>query len=71
MDEFVNNNAILLCNADTAKIYGDIKVKLKTKGRMLPENDIWISAIAEQYALILATRDAHFHQIVNLEVEIW
>ena len=71
IDEFAFNNAVLLCNAETAKKYGDIKNRLKDKGQLIPENDIWIAAIAQQHAITLVTNDAHFGAIENLKVEKW
>lgn len=71
IDEFVLNNTVLACNAATAKLYGDIKKRLKGKGQPLPENDIWIAAIAQQYDLTLLTRDTHFRVIENLKIESW
>ncbi len=62
---------ILGINADTAKFYASIKVKLYNKGRPIPENDIWISAIAVQYQLILVSRDEHFKEIDDLKLEVW
>jgi tRNA(fMet)-specific endonuclease VapC len=41
------------------------------KGRPIPENDLWIAAIALEHDLIVATRDAHFGEIDNLKVEMW
>ncbi len=71
IDEFTLNNTVLACNTATAKLYGDIKNKLKEKGQPLPENDIWIAAIARQHDLTLVTRDIHFHVIENLKIESW
>ncbi len=71
INEFVRNNTILSCNTDTAKKYGDIKNRLKEKGQPVPENDIWVAAIAQQYDLALATRDNHFLIMEDLRVEIW
>lgn len=68
IDEFVLSNTILSCNSETAKRYGDIKNRLKEKGQPLPENDMWIAAIAEQHALALVTNDSHFDSIENLEL---
>jgi tRNA(fMet)-specific endonuclease VapC len=48
-----------------------IKSVLRLKGHPLPENDIWIAAIALQYNLILVTRDAHFLEIENLQTVAW
>jgi len=39
--------------------------------RPLPENDIWIAAIALQYNLTLVTRDAHFQEVENLQQIRW
>jgi tRNA(fMet)-specific endonuclease VapC len=71
IDEFALNNTMLPCDIDTAKRYGDIKNRLKEKGQLIPENDIWISAIAQQYDLTLATKDTHFDMIENLKIELW
>ena len=71
INEFVLNSTVLACDTDTAKKYGDIKNQLKEKGQPLPENDIWIAAVAQQYDLTLITRDIHFHIIENLKVESW
>jgi tRNA(fMet)-specific endonuclease VapC len=69
IDEFALNNTVLPCDTDTAKRYGDIKNRLKEKGQPIPENDIWIAAIAQQYALTLITKDAHFGIVENLNIE--
>ena len=71
IDDFVLNNSILSCTSDIAKRYGTIKNDLKVKGQPIPENDIWIAAIAQQHSLILVTNDAHFDFIDNLTVEKW
>ena len=48
-----------------------IKNRLKEKGRPIPENDIWIAAIAQQHNLILVTLDDHFNEVENLETIAW
>jgi tRNA(fMet)-specific endonuclease VapC len=37
----------------------------------IPENDLWIAALARQHALTLVTRDAHFTGVRGLVVERW
>lgn len=71
IEKFVTNVAVLDCDADTAYQYGDIKNRLRIKGRPLPENDIWIAALALQYGLTLVTRDSHFQHIENLQTVEW
>ncbi|HDN80308.1 MAG TPA: type II toxin-antitoxin system VapC family toxin [Chloroflexi bacterium] len=71
IDEFAMNVSVLGCDIDTARVYGLIKQELKKKGRPIPENDLWIAAIARQYNLTLATRDIHFQEISELLKEVW
>jgi tRNA(fMet)-specific endonuclease VapC len=55
----------------TAKHYAQIRHVLRVKGRPIPENDIWIAAVAIQYGLILLTRDAHFQAVDGLSLKSW
>jgi len=71
VDELVAGSTILGCDAETARQYGEVKHKLRLKGRPLPENDVWIAALAIQHALILITRDAHFQEVENGQTEAW
>lgn len=71
IDELVANSTVLGCDAETARQYGEVKNKLRLKGRPLPENDIWIAALASQHDLILVTRDAHFQAVENLRSVAW
>ncbi len=71
IEGFKNEIFILDCDEFTSKLYGEIKKGLKDKGRPIPENDIWISAIAIQFGLTLATRDNHFNSVEGLSVEKW
>jgi tRNA(fMet)-specific endonuclease VapC len=54
-----------------ARQYGVIKNALRAKGRPIPENDIWIAAIAMQYHLTLVARDGHFQEVDGLVVGQW
>ena len=71
VDRLASTNTILSCDQETARWYGQIKNELKEKGRPIPENDIWIAALARQYHLILVTRDKHFEAIDDLRLEAW
>ena len=64
-------NTVLGTDAGTADIYGRIKHELKTQGRIMPDNDLWIAATAIQYDVTLAARDAHFNWITGLREEQW
>jgi len=71
IEEFVADVTVVDCDASTARQYGDVKNRLRVKGRPLPENDIWIAALALQYALVLVTRDAHFQHVEGLQTVRW
>jgi tRNA(fMet)-specific endonuclease VapC len=62
---------VIPCTVATAESYARIKQRLRSKGRPLPENDIWIAASAQQHGLVLATRDRHFREIDELSIEEW
>jgi tRNA(fMet)-specific endonuclease VapC len=69
--EFAQSNAVLPCDAETARWYGVLKDLLRQKNGLLPENDVWIAALALQYGLILVTRDPQFHAVTNLKIAYW
>jgi len=71
IDDFALSTTVLNCSTETAKRYGEIKNRLKDKGKPIPENDIWIAALAKQYDLTLVTRDTHFIAIDKLKREAW
>lgn len=71
IDEFAASVKVLDCDALTAQHYGQIKDRLRVKGRPIPENDIWIASVALQFGLPLATRDDHFNEVEGLTLEAW
>ncbi len=71
IDELLASSAVLACDAETAQSYAIVKNELRLNGKPIPENDIWIAALALQHDLILVTRDAHFQQVQDLTVEKW
>src|SRR6478672_10875159 len=45
---FLESCIIAVLDKQTAMHYGKIKAELQQKGKPIPENDIWIAAIAQQ-----------------------
>jgi tRNA(fMet)-specific endonuclease VapC len=62
---------VLTLDEETAALYGIIKAELRKKGKPIPENDIWIAAIAMQYELLLITRDNHFTEVEGITLKTW
>ena len=71
IDEFAAHNVVLDCDTEAARRYGKIKNALRERGHPIPENDIWIAAIAMRHDLTRVTRDVHFNEVDELEVELW
>ena len=44
IERFASGRAIVVCDLEVAREYGGLKQRLKEKGRLIPENDIWIVA---------------------------
>ena len=61
---------ILEMRRRTAEIYAELRLDLKSKGRPIPENDLWIAALCVENDIALATDDAHFDSVDGLQVSI-
>jgi tRNA(fMet)-specific endonuclease VapC len=57
---------VLLPSRSTADHYARLFVQLKRAGTPIPDNDLWIAAVALEHDLALITRDQHFRQIPQL-----
>ena len=71
VDALASDATILECDVDTARNYGAIKSRLRAEGRLIPENDIWIAATAQQHSLTLVSRDEHFDVVQDLTKLTW
>ena len=57
---------VLLPGRETAEHYARLFVQLKRAGTPVPDNDLWIAALALEHDLLLITRDQHFEHIPQL-----
>jgi tRNA(fMet)-specific endonuclease VapC len=71
VERFATGRAIVSCDLDVAREYGRLKQHLQEKGRPLPENDIWIAAMAKHHGMVLVTRDRHFREVAELRTADW
>lgn len=71
INRFLTEAAVIESNAATAYEYGLIKNELRLKGLPIPENDLWIAAVARQHDLVLVSRDSHFNHVDGLKLESW
>jgi predicted nucleic acid-binding protein len=61
----------LACDIGTSREYGRIKNLLHKTGHPIPENDIWIAALAMEHGLTLVSRDEHFKKVDELKRVAW
>ena len=57
---------VLLPRRETAEQYARLFVQLKRAATPVPDNDLWIAALALEHNLMLITRDQHFERIPQL-----
>jgi tRNA(fMet)-specific endonuclease VapC len=65
---FLHAVDVLMPDEATPEIYGRISAQLARNGTPIPQNDIWIAAIALQADLSLATLDTHFAFVSGLKL---
>jgi tRNA(fMet)-specific endonuclease VapC len=71
IEELMTELAVLMLDGATAYDYGRVKQSLRAKGRMIPDNDLWIAAAAIQNRLTLVTKDRHFESVDNMDLDMW
>lgn len=71
IEGIIRSMQVLNVDAGTARHYAEIRSTLKSLGRPIPENDIWICALAIQHEMPIVSRDTHFDQIPGIKRIGW
>ncbi len=71
LNEFLSAVVLLPLTAESSRLYGRIKGALVRAGTPIPENDVWIAAVAMEHGWPLATRDDHFKRVPGLLMRDW
>ena len=71
VDDLLQIVTLLFPDRATAEMYAKAAVALEAKGLVIPENDLWIAAVALECEMPLATRDAPFSRVDGLMVIHW
>ena len=56
---------------DTAVHYANIRHRLRLAGKPIPENDIWIAALALEHGQKILSNDRHFDLVEGIERIGW
>ncbi|MEL7060768.1 MAG: type II toxin-antitoxin system VapC family toxin [Acidobacteriota bacterium] len=71
LDCLVRESIVLRIDETTAQSYAEVRDELRTRGRPIPENDVWIAALARQHDEPVISRDKHFEAVQGLRVVSW
>lgn len=69
--ELARESVVLDVTAETAGVYATVREGLRRRGRPIPENDVWIAALALQHGLEIASNDARFDVVAGLTRHAW
>lgn len=68
LDQFVSSVDLLPIDAAVAVEYGQLRANLRSRGLLIPDNDLWIAATAVACDLTLVSRDSHFARVPGLRL---
>jgi tRNA(fMet)-specific endonuclease VapC len=68
LNAFLTKAQVLLPDLETTQHYAEIHRQLRTRGRQIPTNDLWIAALALQHQMPLLTFDSHFKNVQLIQV---
>ena len=71
LEELISTSRVLPVDSTAAICYSEIRDELKTLGRPIPGNDLWIAAIVRDHRLPLLSRDTHFDSVPGIRRISW
>ncbi len=71
LERLERESTVLVVDETTARSYAGVRAEIKARGRPIPENDVWIAALALQYRLPIVSRDGHFDQVSSVRRVSW
>lgn len=71
LDSLVRESIILRVDETTAQTYAEVRNELRALDRPIPENDVWIAALARQHDEPVVSRDQHFEAVRGLRTISW
>lgn len=71
LDQLTQQSDVLSVGEATAVAYADVRDQLRRDGKPIPENDVWICALAIEHRLPVVTRDRHFSYATGVSVLDW
>jgi len=66
--KLIHSSKNLEIKETTAIGYAETRLRLKKKGKPIPENDLWIASICIEHNVPLISNDVHFEYIDHLKL---
>jgi len=63
LELLIRESIVLLVDEETTRHYATVREGLRRAGSPIPENDVWIAALAQQHGEPIVSRDRHFDLI--------
>ena len=60
LDLLIGQSIVLPVDEETTRHYATVRENLRRAGSPIPENDVWIAALARQHEEPIVSRDHHF-----------
>jgi predicted nucleic acid-binding protein len=70
-DELIRESIVLSVGIETAAAYAAVREALRARGTPIPENDVWISALAIEHELDIVSRDTDFDHVAGVRRRSW
>jgi len=71
LDALIRESSLLPADLETTEHYASVRFELRRRGTPIPENDVWIAALARQHGLAVASRDEHFDLVPGVDRVSW
>ncbi len=71
LETLIRESLVLRVDETTTTYYAAVRNELREAGRPIPENDVWIAALARQHDQPIVSRDEHFDEIAGTERLGW
>ncbi len=71
LDKLASLSEILDITMKTVSHYARVREELRSMGRPIPENDVWIAALSSEHVLPIVSKDKHFDLITDVRRIDW
>lgn len=71
LETLIRESFVLRVDEGTTVQYALVRNELRDIGRPIPENDVWIAALARQHDQPIVSRDEHFDDVPGVRRVAW